>query len=84
MRNFQDTYETRKRLFISAFSICMAVPLKSITRGSSTLVASRTMFFVTTVNSWESLIVDTKVSILVALGALDSPLCKIKMSKLEK
>ena len=28
MRKFQDTYETRKRLFISAFSICMTVPLK--------------------------------------------------------
>ena len=27
MRNFQDTFETRKRSFISAFSICMAVPL---------------------------------------------------------
>ena len=28
MRNFQDTFETRKRLFISAFSICMTVPLR--------------------------------------------------------
>ena len=27
MRNFQDTFETRKWLFISAFSICMIVPL---------------------------------------------------------
>ena len=27
MRNFQDTFETRKRLLISAFSICMTVPL---------------------------------------------------------
>ena len=27
MRNFQDTFETLKRLFISAFSICMNVPL---------------------------------------------------------
>ena len=27
MRNFQDTFETRKRLFISAFLICMTVPL---------------------------------------------------------
>ena len=32
MRNFQDNFETRKRSFISAFSICMTVPLrKSIT-----------------------------------------------------
>ena len=30
MRNFQDTFETRKRLFISAFSICMTVPLIEI------------------------------------------------------
>ena len=28
MRNFQDTFEIRKRLFVSAFSICMTVPLK--------------------------------------------------------
>ena len=28
MRNFQDTFETRKRSFISAFSISMTVPLK--------------------------------------------------------
>ena len=27
MRNFQDTFETQKRSFISAFSICMTVPL---------------------------------------------------------
>ena len=27
MRNFQDTFETRKRSFISTFSICMTVPL---------------------------------------------------------
>ena len=29
MRNFQGTSETLKRSFISAFSICMTVPLKS-------------------------------------------------------
>ena len=27
MRNLQDTFETPKRSFISAFSICMTVPL---------------------------------------------------------
>ena len=27
IRNFQDTFETRKRSFIRAFSICMTVPL---------------------------------------------------------
>ena len=27
MQNFQDTFEKRKRSFISAFSICMTVPL---------------------------------------------------------
>ena len=30
MRNFQDTVETRKRSFISAFTICMTVPLKQM------------------------------------------------------
>ena len=29
MRNFHDTFETRKRSFISAFSVCMTVPLSS-------------------------------------------------------
>ena len=29
MRNFQDTCETRKGSFISAFSICMTVPLSN-------------------------------------------------------
>ena len=29
MRNFQDTFETHKRSFISAFSICMTVPLEN-------------------------------------------------------
>ena len=27
MQNFQDTFETRERSFMSAFSICMTVPL---------------------------------------------------------
>ena len=27
MRNFQNTFETSERSFISAFSICMTVPL---------------------------------------------------------
>ena len=30
MRNVQDSFETRKRSFISAFSICMTVPLSNI------------------------------------------------------
>ena len=30
MRNFQDTFETSKRLFIRAFSICVTVPLITI------------------------------------------------------
>ena len=35
MRDFQDTFETRKRSVISAFSICMAVPLKGNSRDVS-------------------------------------------------
>ena len=27
MRNFEDTFETHKRCYISAFSICMTVPV---------------------------------------------------------
>ena len=29
MQNFQDSFETRKRSFISVFSVCMTVPLIS-------------------------------------------------------
>ena len=29
MQNFQETFETRKRSFIVAFSICMTVPLSN-------------------------------------------------------
>ena len=32
MRSFQDTCKTRKRSFISTFSVCMAVPLKLTTQ----------------------------------------------------
>ena len=39
MRNFQDNFETRKRLFISAFSVSMTVPL---TRYACKNFASRT------------------------------------------
>ena len=38
----------------------------------------------TTVNDWESLFIDTKISILVDLGVLGSPLCEINMNKLNK
>ena len=38
----------------------------------------------TAVDSWESLVVDTKISNLVTLGVLDLPLCEIKMSKSNK
>ena len=44
----------------------------------------RTKFFVTAVNCQESLTVDTKIYILVALGVLGSFLCEIKMNKLNK
>ena len=33
MRNFQDTFKSRKRSFISALSICMTVPLTPILAG---------------------------------------------------
>ena len=34
MRNFQDTFESRKPSFISAFSICMTVPLSCLKKGA--------------------------------------------------
>ena len=42
-------------------------------------MASTMEFFVATVIGWESLIVDTKLSILVALGVLDLSLHEIKL-----
>ena len=35
MQNFYDIFETRKRSFISAFSICMTVPLNHVYRNKS-------------------------------------------------
>ena len=29
MQNFKDTFETRKRSFITAFAVCMTVPLRT-------------------------------------------------------
>ena len=37
-----------------------------------------------TVKDWESLVADTKISILVALDIPDLSLCEIKMSKFNK
>ena len=34
MRDFQDTFETDKRSCISAFSICMTVPLNKVQQTS--------------------------------------------------
>ena len=45
MRNFQDTFETRKRLFICAFSICILVPLITDVRSTKrTMVLFRFPF----------------------------------------
>ena len=57
--------------------------IKSLSRGSSIPVASATKLFVVTVNGWESIIVNTEISIFVVfLGVLDSPLYEIKKSRL--
>ena len=37
MRNFQNTFETRKQSFVSAFSICMTAPLIYFTKSESFL-----------------------------------------------
>ena len=34
MRNFKDTFERLKRSFVSAFSICMTVPLSIAKSGT--------------------------------------------------
>ena len=45
MRNFQDTLETRKRSFISTFSICMTVPLIKIFMFNSLQTEPPEMFY---------------------------------------
>ena len=40
MRNFQDTFETRQRSFISAFSMCISVPLIILTASEFQLIAA--------------------------------------------
>ena len=44
MGNFKGTFETRKRSFISAFSICMTVPL-SVIRNYNNEQTSTQFFF---------------------------------------
>ena len=48
MRNFQDTFETRKRSFISAFSIFMTVPLR---RANNFMVNSSKRSFIVEIDS---------------------------------
>ena len=45
MRNFQDTFETRKRSFISAFSIYRTVPLTITLFGIKSEDCSRVVVF---------------------------------------
>ena len=45
-------------------------------------VASRTKFFVTTVDGWESLVAHTKITILVVLGVLDLSLFEIEIKQI--
>ena len=52
--------------------------------GSRTSAASRMKFFATTVSDWQSLVVETKTSILVPRAVLNKPLLEIEMSKLNK
>ena len=40
MRNFQDTFETSKRLFISVFSVYMALPLNFLFNNFNTFQPS--------------------------------------------
>ena len=58
--------------------------IESLLHGWSLTVASSTKFFLTAVNGWNALVVNTKISILIALGVLDLPLHEIKMRKLNK
>ena len=51
MRNFQDIFETRKGLFIGAFSICMTVPLSNF---YDELLISRISFFNNTTQRLEA------------------------------
>ena len=67
MRNFQDSFETRKRSFISDFSICMTVHLRlslsvckinfELCGKTSKFLSKRCMFnfFISNLNEEESL-----------------------------
>ena len=45
MRNFQDTFETRKRSFIGAFPVCMTVPLMQLIDQISFNINTRNKLF---------------------------------------
>ena len=40
MPNFQDTFETHKRSFVSVYSICMTLPLSQITEAEISKIIS--------------------------------------------
>ena len=44
MRNFQDTFETRKCSFICAFSICMTVPSKHFVNTENSYLIKNIIF----------------------------------------
>ena len=44
MRNFQDTFETRKRSIIGDFSICMTVPLRREIKSDIANIGFRVLF----------------------------------------
>ena len=46
MRNFQNPFETRKRSFICAFSICMTVPLDTLNFPRRSLYITLKLLFV--------------------------------------
>ena len=57
MQNFQDTFETRKQSCISAFSICMTLPLREISRQMDLLyhsVLTGVIYFESDI--WEALL----------------------------
>ena len=86
MQIFQDTFETRERSFISAFSICVTVPLMLI--GDLTIGAEIISFMSFTLVFDKNLIaissikdVELEVSISSLLAFIERKLCKVISDK---
>ena len=84
MLNFQDTFETRKPSFISAFSVCMTVPLK-IAMNIFTAETGSLAYHVYREITWRNVSLHQQVKVLKETNSMsidtDPCCCKITIKR---